>query len=409
MNSFEPDPPRWKDRAGQANLAERMAGRLIRAMGAPPVLSDPQLSRIEAATRGKPRRPGLVRWWPAMAVALLVSGATFALAARLDLVPRWLRRSPASLAPASPAQSHKPRSVHARPSLLSPPGETASGSPVEPQPTIRPTVEASLPSEAPVPARKLAPLARLAFVEGSDALRAPPSGNRRRDPEPAAMPTERVAAPAAAPAERPVPLPPAETTRVTAPLASAPLLGAPAPVRSAWPTVAPSQPQPVANNPARPQGGARWLAEALHSLRTNHAPGAALALLDLHAGEISQSAFVHEAMVLRVEALLGLKRSGEALALLDGKSLSDVAASRTLLLTRAELRAAAGRCAESLADFDLVLAHSLRTDEQALYGRAVCRGRIGDKPGAQADFALYRRQFPKGTHIREVEKQLPPL
>ena len=110
-------------------------------------------------------------------------------------------------------------------------------------------------------------------------------------------------------------------------------------------------------------------------------------------------------MVLRVEALLDLKRSGEALALLDGKSLSNVAASRTLLLTRAELRAAAGRCAESLADFDLVLARTRRPDEQALYGRAVCRNRIGDRLGAQADLDLYQREFPTGAHIRDVEKQ----
>jgi hypothetical protein len=58
-------------------------------------------------------------------------------------------------------------------------------------------------------------------------------------------------------------------------------------------------------------------------------------LLDSHASELKQSEFAHEAMVLRLEALLDLKRSGEALALLDSKSLSNVAASHTLLLTRA--------------------------------------------------------------------------
>jgi hypothetical protein len=141
-------------------------------------------------------------------------------------------------------------------------------------------------------------------------------------------------------------------------------------------------------------------------LRTNHAPGAALALLDRHAAELKQSAFVHEAMLLRVEALLSLKRSDEALDLLDGKPLSNVAASRALLLTRAELRAAAGRCTDSLSDFDLLLARAQRPDEQALYGRAVCRSRTGDRLGAQADLQLYQRQFPNGAHIRDVEKQL---
>jgi hypothetical protein len=111
-------------------------------------------------------------------------------------------------------------------------------------------------------------------------------------------------------------------------------------------------------------------------------------------------------MLLRVEALLDLKRSKEALDLLDSKALSSVAASRTLLLTRAQLRAAAGRCADGLADFDLLLARARRPDEQALYGRAVCRSRTGDKPGAQADFSLYQRQFPNGAHIHDVEQKL---
>jgi hypothetical protein len=151
------------------------------------------------------------------------------------------------------------------------------------------------------------------------------------------------------------------------------------------------------------------LAQALHSLRAKHAPSAALALLDLHAAELRESAFVHEAMLLRVEALLSLKRSGEALDLLEGKALANVAASRTLLLTRAELRAAAGRCADGLTDFNLLLARAQQPDEPALYGRAVCRSRTGDKPGAQADFELYQRQFPSGAHIREVEKQLATI
>ncbi len=55
---------------------------------------------------------------------------------------------------------------------------------------------------------------------------------------------------------------------------------------------------------------------------------------------------------------------------------------------------------------DLLLARARRPDEQALYGRAVCRSRTGDKLGAQADFSLYQRQFPNGPHIRDVEQQL---
>jgi hypothetical protein len=389
MSSLEMDPPRWKDRAGQANLAERMAGRLIRAMGQPPVLSDPQLARIQAAACETRRRPGLVRWWPAMAAALLVSGATFAVAAHLDLVPRWLRSSPAPQVPAPSARSHKPHVAHATPLTTSAPAQTAPAPAIETPPEIHAPAEAEPAAPVPVPVRKVS--AHLAFVRTPDAVRAPLSENRRQEAEPAARP-----------AEPPVAPPPAETMRATATPAPAPSAPAPA----AHLALLERQPPPVASIAARPKSGALWLAQALHSLRTDHAPGAALALLDLHAAELGQSALVHEAMLLRVEALLDLKRSSEALDLLDGKALSSVAASRTLLLTRAQLRAAAGRCADGLADFDLLLARARRPDEQALYGRAVCRSRTGDKAGAQADFSLYQRQFPSGPHIRDVEQQL---
>ena len=382
MSSLELDPPRWKDRAGQANLAERMAGRLIRAMGQPPVLSDPQLARNQAAACETRRRPVLVRWWPVMAAALLVSGATFAVAAHLDLVPRWLRATPAPQVLAPPARSHKPHQARS-----TPPSTSAPALAIEPAPEIHATAEAAPPAPAQVPARK--PTAQLAFARTPDAVRAPPSEDRRPEAESAVRPAQPPAAP-----------PQAETMRATA----TPTPSALAP--AAHLAFVESRPQPVVSVAVRPNGGERWLAEALHSLRADHAPDAALALLDLHAAELGQSALVHEAMLLRVEALLDLKRSGEVLALLDGKALSSVAASRTLLLTRAQLRAAAGRCADGLADFDLLLARARRPDEQALYGRAVCRSRTGDKLGAQADFSLYQREFPNGAHIRDAKQQL---
>lgn len=431
MSSLELDPPRWKDRAGQANLAERMAGRLIRAIGAPPLLSNSQLARMQAAARETQRRPVLVRWWPAMAAALLVSGTTFAVAARLDLVPRWLRTSPAPQVPAPPARSHKPGLARATPTSTSAPAQTAPALAIETPPESHAPAEVEALAPVPVPTRK--PAAHLAFVKTPDALRVPPSENRRQEhsiqgqgveprrlgsvPLPVGRGRGKAAGggggsggPEVPRAERPPTSasagegPPAPSETLRAPATPAPAPSTPAP--AARLAMVESQPQSIASVAVRPKGGERWLAEALHSLRTDHAPSAALALLDFHAAELGQSALVHEVMLLRVEALLELKRSGEALALLDGKSLSNVAASRSLLLTRAQLRAAAGRCADGLADFDLLLARARRPDEQALYGRAVCRSRTGDKLGAQADFHLYRRQFPNGAHIRDVEKQL---
>jgi outer membrane PBP1 activator LpoA protein len=124
-----------------------------------------------------------------------------------------------------------------------------------------------------------------------------------------------------------------------------------------------------------PEGSsAKPLADAIRALRTEHDPGRALALLDEHRAELARGSFGHEALLVRVEALLALHREGEVLMLLDATALAEVAASRSLRLTRAELRAAAGRCVEALEDFELVLART--TDERAVRGRDACRKRL---------------------------------
>jgi hypothetical protein len=136
------------------------------------------------------------------------------------------------------------------------------------------------------------------------------------------------------------------------------------------------------------------LTAAIQALRVEHSPDAALALLDRYAPKLDKSAFRHEALLLRVEALLKLNRQLDVLRLLDATPLAGVAASRTLLLTRAELRAAAGHCADSLADFDRVLAQTDGRDGRALLGRAQCRKQLGDDAGAREDRDRYRHEFP---------------
>ena len=120
----------------------------------------------------------------------------------------------------------------------------------------------------------------------------------------------------------------------------------------------------------------------------------ALALLDRYASELAGNAFAEESLLLRVEAMLALGQRTSVLHLLDRTSLIDVAASRGLLITRGELRAAANRCAESISDFDLVLTEARRPPKKALLGRALCRQKLGDTAGAAADFDRLRREFP---------------
>ena len=67
--------------------------------------------------------------------------------------------------------------------------------------------------------------------------------------------------------------------------------------------------------------------------------------------------------------------------------------------SRGELRADAGRCAEARADFDAVLSGDAPDDgvvERALYGRAACRERAGDREGARANLEAYLARFPAG-------------
>jgi hypothetical protein len=191
---------------------------------------------------------------------------------------------------------------------------------------------------------------------------------------------------------------------VSAARAASPALVAPAPDQHpAW-----AEKELPVKPAARNEGpdGTIWLAEAIRTLRQKHAAGAALEILDRHAQELDKGGMSHEATLVRVEALLALHRSAEVLHLLDSSPLADATAARGLLLTRAELRAAAGRCSDGLGDFELVLARTHQEDERALYGRAVCRQRTGDSAGARQDFERYQRQFPFGSHIRDVERQL---
>ena len=43
---------------------------------------------------------------------------------------------------------------------------------------------------------------------------------------------------------------------------------------------------------------------------------------------------------------------------------------------------------------------------QALFGRAMCRGKLGDSAGARADVERYRREFPTDPGLRELERQV---
>jgi len=400
MNDLLPDPPRWKERFDQTHVAEREAGRVIRVMRAPEPLPAAQLVRIAARIRVE--RPRRRTFWLAATAALLLGGATVASAAHLNVLPGWLTRI-VRLQPAGPVP-HKHASL-GRPTRM-PAAEAAAvaNAPTVPKANALPAAIPSTPEQpagtigdgdsmgsdlAPLPSRKVVRKA-IEVVPVENAPRMPARDARPSPPIPSSL------------EPAPAVTMPSEAQRVRG--AQVAWLEKPAQPDPASPARMVEDPRP-ALEAGSAQGAAKVLSEAIHALRVEHSPGTALFLLDRHGTQLGKSAFAHEALLLRVEAMLALGRKGEVLRLLDGAALTDVAASRSLLVTRGELRASANRCADALGDFNLVLARSKQADRQALLGRSVCRKKLGDSAGAQTDIERYRREFATDPRLSDLERQ----
>lgn len=166
------------------------------------------------------------------------------------------------------------------------------------------------------------------------------------------------------------------------------------------PAVASPVPDPLAQETS-------LLAQALSALRRNGDAARALALLDGYRARFPRGSLVLEADGVRADALLALDRRAEALDLLNKLPMDEVGRGGELLVIRGELRAATN-CRAAAADFDQVLARHPGAPyvERALYGRAGCRLRLGDKPGAGHDMQDYLARFPSGRFAGEVRKIL---
>jgi hypothetical protein len=173
-------------------------------------------------------------------------------------------------------------------------------------------------------------------------------------------------------------------------------------------------PQPAEAPPSAPPAKATeagLVAEALSDLRQLNDPRAALATLDRYAQAFPHGVLETEAQRTRVEAVIQLGDLKTALALLEGKAALSEPLGPDLLLTRAELRAAAGRFREALADFNTVVDSAAGPlvaggNERALYGRAVCLGRLAQDERARADLLAYQKRFPTGRFAAEVQRLL---
>jgi hypothetical protein len=172
------------------------------------------------------------------------------------------------------------------------------------------------------------------------------------------------------------------------------------------PTLAP----PAAAAPSSLALESRLLARAISKLRQEGEAAQALAILDEHRAEFGDSGVLApEAKATRIEALLRLGRHSQALALLDAERLAATGVERDMLLARAELRADKGRRVSALHDFDLLLRADAPPDsvtERAIYGRAVCRGKMDNWKEARLDFERYLATFPDGIFADETRAAL---
>ncbi len=427
MSSLFADPPRLKEHYDQLDVAERIAGQVVRDMPEPVPLAGATLASIAAAINARRNGRGMGRLGYMGRLGFMVGGGvllgwvTAASAARLDLIPNWItrvvhgeartyvsptgagmpkaRRMAKLVVPPPPALGQDEGHVPPAPSLLGAsrpaPGkeegftahaQLAGGQSVKP--LAAHSREVGQPSP-PVTGETVTVAAkgggaRLAWladghqprVDDGEGLPAP---GPARAPASLAGPAEHPLAPAIVVPERLAP-------------STAPLMGEHGPVAPrAGPE--PDDPGPHSSS-GSPHGAAQRLREAVHALRVDHSPRQALAILDRNADELPDKTFVEETLLLRVEAMLDLGQHEAVLRLLDGATLTGVAASRDLLLTRGQLRAAANRCVEGIGDFDLVLEAGGRPPRQALLGRASCRRKLGDVAGARADLERYQREFP---------------
>ena len=222
--------------------------------------------------------------------------------------------------------------------------------------------------------------------------------------------TQMKAPPAPAPEQRAPLLRPARTLT---PQEGASARNPPAAVETAHPETPAVSTRPVAPPPSsssRLGQEAASLELALSALRGggDGRAGRGLEAIDRHLREFPNGPLELEARVARVDALLLLGRRQDARRELSALPIERVGRKHELRLIRAELRSD-DDCRAAISDFDVLVGGPLPAAwaERALFGRGACLLKVGDRAGAERDFARYLREFPRGRFAEQIRAQKP--
>jgi TolA-binding protein len=421
-------PPNWPARLADAgpdpgHEAAARAGELLRALSAPPPLSAAALARIDARLRaaqesGAARAPSRRRAPIFAALGVAAAGAAAALLLFTRPAPGPRPDAVAGTAQGTPGlveRMDRRLSIESgRLRVQAGQGEVVVAVPGG-QVVVRGEAEIEVRQRGAVRVASYAGGATLSWGGRTIEVAAGSAWSTEEAVEPQA---QAGPPPATEPAPPPATGPAAEKeSRPQRPRRQAADASEPGPRPSPSPGPGPGS-GPAEAGAAGPAaaGGAesalfaesQLLSEALRLLHREGDPQGALALLLSHAERFPRGTLRPEAQGAQVEALLRLGRRAEALRLLDRLPINGLPRADELRLLRGELRMEAGRCAEAIADFSSVLDGDRQggAGERALYGRASCRARQGDRAGARADLLSYLARYPSGKFSDEAREAL---
>jgi len=407
----EDEIARWRDLSPQGKIAQDRAAALIAGALSPGEPDARRLLRVERALfyPERSRRASRLLVLAAVVAVVMVVGVASVKAYEMARRAGWfgLRPTATSSAPIKPSVAARVTAAGAqddgRTSLAAPSGHAA---PVAGAPVSKPTMTTTEPMAVESPSRNVA----LAAAEPDPSARpAARAGERRSGHRNGRASGARLAyARALIQAENKVSngsILAEPSTSSPSPIEGTPSLPTASAMATSRAALPPAAPAPSSSQEASDEVHALDYAMAL--LRRDHDGAAALAALDAYLGRYPRGLFIREAYFARVDALLLLGRSDQALAALEALPLDRGRRSTELQVIRAELRARRS-CSGAELDFSAALAQSPGAGlvERILYGRGLCRSKLGDVSGATDDLQRYLDRFPNGPHARSAREWL---